>query len=173
MRLVLYERGSRMIYLDAKDALSHAYRILARGESLRGTLADLPPGGDLTAQEWIVHATYIVKGMKYAAHGPYCRAVEARYSRITIDVQRAVDLLAPAIECPSRAFNAYVLHRWATGKNDRTDWVRWTGITGKGRRTLEGWQMEIRKRAEHYLDVGLSRTTDHFRDCGICARDVA
>ena len=163
-----------MIYYDARDALSHAYRILARGESLRGTLADLPPGGDLTAQEWIVHATYIVKGMQFAVDGPYRRAIEASFAFDPVAREKACNLLAPRIECPSRAFAAYVLPRWAIGTNESPDWQQWTGITRKSQRTLQRWNKECCDQATHFLKVALNMTTDHFRDSGICVTaDVA
>lgn len=155
-------------YIDARHALNHAYAIRARGEALRGTLGIKAPGGDWTAQEWLAHASFVIKGMEDAAHGPYRWAIQAYLTYEPVERERAVSMLAPRVNCPSRSFNAYSLARWAEGSNDRQDWEYWMGITGKARRTLSRWQKDCAKQAKHFMDMGLDMATDHFVESGIC-----
>lgn len=160
-------------YIDARQAINHAYAIRARGESLRGTLGGREPGGDWTTQEWLTHAAYILRGMEDAAHGPYRWAIQAYFTFDQIERERAVAMLAPRVNCPSRAWNAYSLARWAENDHDRQDWDYWAGITGRSRRTLSRWQKESADQARRFRDMGLEMTTARFAECGICMSEVA
>ncbi len=152
-------------YGDAHAALLHAYRIRAHMEATPPSLGGYTGGGGAPLQEWIAHASFIVRDMRDYLTTPDREAVECFYSSDNLEIAAAARILAGEI-CPPGCL-AFV-SVWARPRRMRPGAMRHLSEeTGIPVRTLQRHGTRTREALNEWAARGVYRMNRRFRRTGI------